>query len=564
MHRIKFFLPFWWDHVFEDFDPWNDTWKGGVEHHKYLWELQDEVPFDGVLFSRVKVEDSKKMLERIKENGGIRDFLRIPRGVPLFGDCGAFGYVNQTKPPYDPIETLQFYEDMEYNLACTVDHLITKSSADDREYRFNLVLDNAKKMIDDWNHKDYSFELIGVAQGWDPYSYRNAVKQLIDMGFQYMALGGLVRSSTKQIADILKACYPLWKRNKVKVHLFGMGRWSLFPLLKKLEVESVDNAYHRKAWLSGKNNYEIGGDAYTAVRIPLSDKRTKERISEEQKVFDRLYNYVNNGDRPEDVIEALKEYEEKLVELGKEKENRFKKFPDLEKQYLRTLKDKPWEKCDCHICRSFGPHVCIFRSNERNMRRGFHDLYNFYKRFQKFLEGELEIDDKAEKWVQPTFIKEINHNDFKNSKVLVITACTADKLSNEHSKTAKAKEMYTGRLFKNVRKFCEAKKWDYKIISAKYGILDPEDEIKGYEKVLERKKDVENIKPHTLYGLTKILPEYDKILVIAGKKYREVIDPIMDYRFYILESKGYGDLSSKVKRAIPNKAMKLTEFEKMA
>lgn len=56
---------------------------------------------------------------------GIKNFLRLPDDLTLFGDCGAFGYVDQDEPPYDPLETLDFYEQMQYDQACTVDHVIT-------------------------------------------------------------------------------------------------------------------------------------------------------------------------------------------------------------------------------------------------------------------------------------------------------------------------------------------------------------------------------------------------------------------------------------------------------
>ena len=60
---------------------------------------------------------------------------------------------------------------------------------------------------------------------------------------------------------------------------------------------------------------------------------------------------------------------------------------------------------------------------------------------------------------------------------------------------AKAKNMYKGRMFKRVKKLSEVMDWDYIIISAKYGLIEPEERIKGYEKILNTKKEVEEIKP---------------------------------------------------------------------
>lgn len=560
MHRIKFFLPFWWDHVYGDFECWEEKWTNRLENHIYAWEIFDEVPFDGVLFSRVEVEKSNSKYEKILDSGGIREFLNIPENISLFGDCGAFGYIEEDKPPYDPIETLNFYEKLQYDLACTVDHLIVKSTEDTKEERFNLVLDNAKKMIDEWNRKDFSYELVGVAQGWDPQSYREAIEELTDMGFGHIGLGGLARSNNKTISKILKTCYPAWKGKDVNLHIFGIGKWQLLPLMKKLGISSIDNAYHRRAWLSEKKNYEIGEDAYTAIRIPISHPYSDERIPEEEKVFEKLKAYERDRVPSEDVIESLERYEEKLVEMGKEDKNRFERMKDLENQYLRTLKERPWERCNCPICEEYGLHVCIFRRNERNMRRGFHNLYNFYKRFRKFQQGELEKNESMKKWSEPNYIQVINEEEFEGDKILVLTSCTAKKISNEPGPEAKAKEMYKGRIFQRVKNLCEAKDWDYKIISAKYGLIDPEEKIKGYNKVLKTQEDVDEIQTDALDDLLDILPSYDKIIVLAGKKYRKVIDPLLDYRFYVLKSQGYGDLCSKIKSATPPIERKLSEF----
>ena len=558
VNRIKFFLPFWWDHVYSDFDPWKDSWTSDADHYRFLWELNDRAPFDGVLFSRVKVEDSKAKLKMIEESGGIRNFLRIPKGYPLFGDCGAFGYIDEKKPPYDPLETLDFYERMQYDLACTVDHLIVKATEDQRYERLEITLKNAEKMMNKWKSRNYAFELIGVAQGWDSESYRTSVKELLDMNFRHIALGGLVRSRTSEIIQIIRTCYSLWKDKGIKVHVFGVARWNIFPAYKKYGITSFDNAYHRRAWLSGKNNYELNENGYTAIRVPLSSPRSKHRIPEEQRVFDLLKSYCEGKTKPEDIIEDLKSYEGKLVELGLEKENRFKRLKGLEQDYLRTLDERPWEKCSCSICKNFGVHVCVFRTNERNMRRGFHNLYQFYRRFQLWQEGKLSVEGLES--FRPKIIEEIPIDELKEKKVLVITSCTAEKLGNTPKVKAKAKDMYQGRMFKLVRKLCERMGWDYVIISAKYGMVFPDEDIEGYEKFLRTKHDREIVKSKVIPKLSKILSNYNGFLVIAGQNYRKVIQSLMDERFLVLHTKGYGDLCSRIKHAISKTDTKLLDF----
>jgi len=45
--------------------------------------------------------------------------------------------------------------------------------------------------------------------------------------------------------------------------------------------------------------------------------------------------------------------------------------------YRRTLEERPWERCDCPFCQKHRIHMCIWRGNNRNRRRGFHNMYRF-------------------------------------------------------------------------------------------------------------------------------------------------------------------------------------------
>ena len=54
--------------------------------------------------------------------------------------------------------------------------------------------------------------------------------------------------------------------------------------------------------------------------------------------------------------------------------------------YRRVLEDQPWKKCSCEVCRALGVEVIIFRGNDRNRRRGFHNTHVFYKRFRKLID----------------------------------------------------------------------------------------------------------------------------------------------------------------------------------
>jgi hypothetical protein len=48
------------------------------------------------------------------------------------------------------------------------------------------------------------------------------------------------------------------------------------------------------------------------------------------------------------------------------------------KEYQRTLEAMPWKHCPCTLCREQGVEVILFRGNNRNRRRGFHNTFVFY------------------------------------------------------------------------------------------------------------------------------------------------------------------------------------------
>ena len=54
----------------------------------------------------------------------------------------------------------------------------------------------------------------------------------------------------------------------------------------------------------------------------------------------------------------------------------------LEESYKRTLTEKPWESCPCKLCKDTGIDIIIFRRNNRNRRRGFHNTWVYYNEFK--------------------------------------------------------------------------------------------------------------------------------------------------------------------------------------
>lgn len=88
---------------------------------------------------------------------------------------------------------------------------------------------------------------------------------------------------------------------------------------------------------------------------------------------------ANSGD--EDDFEMLWEIVEAYTEwVGDE---------DLRDGYRTLLTDRPWEECDCTVCQDLGIDVAIFRGNNRNRRRGFHNTHRFNEQFSDALPKQL-------------------------------------------------------------------------------------------------------------------------------------------------------------------------------
>jgi cytoplasmic iron level regulating protein YaaA (DUF328/UPF0246 family) len=111
-----------------------------------------------------------------------------------------------------------------------------------------------------------------------------------------------------------------------------------------------------------------------------------------------------------------------------------------------------------------------------------------------------------------------------------------------------------------VKKYAESMNFEYRIISAQYGLLHPNDFIVGYNKRLCTNGDVELIRPDVEEKLKTQLSPYKTIVVIAGEKYREVLfNLFFDERFVFIKAKGIGDMIRIVSKAIP-KNKKLDTF----
>src|SRR5262249_47907419 len=150
---------------------------------------------------------------------------RVPREFPIMGDCGAFGYINENVPPYTTDEILDYYSRLDFDFGVSVDHLIVTATEADKKARYELTIATAAQFVKRHRKAKLPWTPIGAVQGWDAKSYAAAAGKYVAMGYKYIALGGLVRTSTLEILEVLRSVHDVVPPN-VRVHLFGLARLS--------------------------------------------------------------------------------------------------------------------------------------------------------------------------------------------------------------------------------------------------------------------------------------------------------------------------------------------------
>jgi hypothetical protein len=434
--------------------------------------------------------------------------------------------------------------------------------------RIRITYKNGVEAFEEWKlHYKENFQLIVAVQGAEISDYMTMFNDYYRLGVRHFAFGSLVRAPTFFITNLLNnliADIKSTRKSPESIHLFGIARCALFPKFKELEELDVrvsfDSAsYLRKAWLTSANtqfNYiDPLWEGYTALRIPQTISSTEAKyISQSeyqslaQDCLDTLRKYDNNNSTLDDTMEKLKEFN--IINTGDEK---------LLGYYRRTLKSKVWKKCPCPICKEIGIDVAIFRGNNRNRRRGFHNLFTFY--------NLLKDETTWEWWKTKEITKKMKNRERTSleflrdkKKVLILTSCTKNKLGYDDTHTSQAQDMYQGTLFKKVKMYADIMHFDYRIISAEYGLLLPTDHINGYNKRLKTAKDVKEIQGGVEEKLLDQIAPYETIVVIAGEKYRDVLlNLFSDERFVFLKARGIGEMIKIVSDAIP-KNRKLLDF----
>ena len=394
---MKFYFPDSHDLVDPSFDFESErrAYSGSRQlSQHYAHEALADAPYDGMLLSKAVVDGRNKSTRysfgqvRSLLDNGVHEFLRLkatpkrPR-LSAMGDCGSFSFSSEPAPPYTVDEVIDFYSQCGFDYGISLDHVILGYQTDPKKEippdwieRHKMTLDLASEFLS-LSARVPNFTPLGAAQGWSPESYRDSVEQLQRMGYDYVAIGGLVPLKTQEILEVLRAVATV-RNSKTKIHLLGISRLESFEAFAAHGVASLDStAPLKQAFMDDKNNYHTPNGVFTAIRIPQVDGNPQLRRSVlagridlskalqlERAAMSAVLAYSDRKGSLDTAIEALRTYEQ--VWNGKK---------DSSARSRVTLESRPWEECPCSICKAIGVHVVLFRGADRNRRRGFHNLF---------------------------------------------------------------------------------------------------------------------------------------------------------------------------------------------
>lgn len=401
-----------------------------------------------------------------------------------------------------PIDADIFNQPVSDILTALKDHPHAVYRDDDMAFRYELTLDNATEMKELYDSGDYNFRLMVAIQGWDSSSYVEAADQVLNMGCQYLGIGGVAGSPEEYVEQYVKAVgnrikeFERHHSSRIDTHVFGFAKTGAFDTIGKSGMTSFDSASMlRSAW-NGGDNYHMGGDErYDAFRVrypshTMTLPESVERALRSQEMLyalraydadesistaledwyqtavtslEELKSYLRNhrhdkrfdhstlrpikeslrqhfeygykikpnfsgkfqgrlskllredsGDDPlpfkeyesllsnvTEVVEDWTPTKQTEIEAREDRSGDVGTFDHLwilvrnytahvedeqhQDGYRELLRRQPWTECDCKICCKHGIEVAIFRGNNRNRRRGFHNTHLFYDHFEESL-----------------------------------------------------------------------------------------------------------------------------------------------------------------------------------
>jgi len=410
-----------------------------------------------------------------------KNFQRLFRefkgaNIVKMADSGVFTKQGNLTNGYERL--FEIYENMGVEYGIMIDVIKDKQK----------TIRSAEEAIKIYGKFNPNFKLVGVAQGNTLVDYLDCYDKLKEIGFEFIAIGGLLKKienttryvkvrDEKFLKDVLKAI-----RNKYPTDwLFLLG------------------CYHPKRHKLFRD-YNIFGADYKGWI--LNYKNPNQLIQELEKKLNELE--IRLKIRNKSLTKLKETYHKLLQDRGKENKKELKKLQGtilfLRHKIARKVDNKYYSETLFQLSR------LLNMSTDELRQERFNQVKNYLKN---------NVFNKIEK-------SEIRTN---SSKKLLIISCSAKKKKFNHP--APALEVYDGPIFRLLRKNLRNKLSNIHItiISAKYGLILPETRISYYDKIISKKEICEwNGKIVNLLGDLIWKNNYSEIFICLGKNYLGVIE----------------------------------------
>jgi len=420
---------------------------------------------DGILVSRSLLESSTNLTNedgrwKVKTYGKDHwNILSYAKTMGLnytsFADPGTFSHANKFELPaylYETDKMIDYYQDMQYDLAGSVDWPIIEKvrvqtgpgkfkyvelDEDTKNMRRALTIELAKDFKKCCDRRSVDFVPFGTIQGFDEKSYRTSMREILRLGYKYIAIGGLPSYSEQQVIELLPTLSAEIRRAGYRpgIHLYGRFPSPRYvPFYLENYVTSFDNNSPFLAASRTACNYYHPEFAYNREQVPVYDcfsiripaergpllsrlkRRDNSLWSNGMEVCSRAFSLFvevrkrpsdKNIDRFLDAYDAMNQFLQE-ARMNKVNERRLAKDRETAEKALRA---RLWEVCPCESCAQIGAHIMLTRG-QRIPHTFLHNTYIQYQRFAKELKEAMASVD------YPTFDwSEIDQlNAFKNIK----------------------------------------------------------------------------------------------------------------------------------------------------
>jgi hypothetical protein len=215
-----YFLPDWDDFLDVDFDFEADRLSAVArsmrqEAHSVVM-MRPHRLCDGVLVSLAQHMGAKGLLGRVDPTSpeslmprSVRDHFKLDLDQLALGDCGAFSYIAEDRPLITVEQAVAMYDLYDFDIGASVDHIPVAElkntegkrqlTREERGERVSLTRDNADRFLQEHRRRRARFTPLGVIQRIAPEDYAAQVGDYLDMGYQCLALGGLVPRSDAEM-----------------------------------------------------------------------------------------------------------------------------------------------------------------------------------------------------------------------------------------------------------------------------------------------------------------------------------------------------------------------------